>query len=270
MAQLKSIIGSILRDIISAQHEANLYAVSLGECYGKDGKAKGFELPNIMFSDIEMDLRYAVTSADSSQEQSNISYSKFRKFLSTLCTEAARTAITEGISSVLYSNIARNESDKDFFLRLKQDQELYKSFHSFLRKNMKMSFDNGLYESIDNSSGCINEDKVISRLMNTVRSKFLDDSDLYTLFSGADGKELKRQCEENISKALGDIVRKQSEGQNFKRTKDFAQLEVEVNASQLEKLPQSAIQNFRFRFSPAETPITMLDQEEELDDFDMK
>ena len=64
MAQLKSIIGSILRDIIYAQHEANLYTVSLGESYGKDGKAKGFDLPNIMFSDIEMELRYAVTCSD--------------------------------------------------------------------------------------------------------------------------------------------------------------------------------------------------------------
>lgn len=133
-----------------------------------------------------------------------------------------------------------------------------------------MSFDNSLYESIDNSTGSINEEKVVSRLMNTVRSKFLEDSDLYSLFSGSDGKDLKRQCEENILKAIGVLVKKQSEGQTFKRTKDFSQLEVEVNASQLEKLPQSAIQNFRFRFSPAETPITMLDQEEELDDFDMK
>ena len=40
MAQLRSVIGSILRDIVSAQHEANLYSLSLGDSYGKDGKAK--------------------------------------------------------------------------------------------------------------------------------------------------------------------------------------------------------------------------------------
>ena len=34
MAQLSSVIGSILRDIVSAQHEANLYSLSLGDSYG--------------------------------------------------------------------------------------------------------------------------------------------------------------------------------------------------------------------------------------------
>ena len=48
MAQLSSVIGSILRDIVSAQHEANLYSLSLGDSYGKDGKAKDFQLPNVM------------------------------------------------------------------------------------------------------------------------------------------------------------------------------------------------------------------------------
>ena len=58
MAQLSSVIGSILRDIVSAQHEANLYSLSLGDSYGKDGKAKDFQLPNVMVSDMELDLKY--------------------------------------------------------------------------------------------------------------------------------------------------------------------------------------------------------------------
>lgn len=40
MTQLSSVIGSILRDIISAQHEANLYSLALSENYGKDGKVE--------------------------------------------------------------------------------------------------------------------------------------------------------------------------------------------------------------------------------------
>ena len=64
MAQLSSVIGSILRDIVSAQHEANLYSLSLGDSYGKDGKAKDFQLPNVMVSDMELDLKYGVKSAE--------------------------------------------------------------------------------------------------------------------------------------------------------------------------------------------------------------
>ena len=67
MAQLSSVIGSILRDIVSAQHEANLYSLSLGDSYGKDGKAKDFQLPNVMVSDMELDLKYGVKSASESR-----------------------------------------------------------------------------------------------------------------------------------------------------------------------------------------------------------
>jgi len=76
MAQLSSVIGSILRDIVSAQHEANLYSLSLGDSYGKDGKAKDFQLPNVMVSDMELDLKYGVKSASESQQQFNIKYDK--------------------------------------------------------------------------------------------------------------------------------------------------------------------------------------------------
>lgn len=37
MAQLNHILGSVMRDIILAQHEANLYSYVLSEQYGKDG-----------------------------------------------------------------------------------------------------------------------------------------------------------------------------------------------------------------------------------------
>lgn len=44
MAQLSSVIGSILRDIVSAQHEANLYSLSLGDSYGKRRKGERFSI----------------------------------------------------------------------------------------------------------------------------------------------------------------------------------------------------------------------------------
>lgn len=270
MAQLKSIIGSILRDIIYAQHEANLYTVSLGESYGKDGKAKGFDLPNIMFSDIEMELRYAVTGSDDEEEQANISYSKLRKHLGTLCAEASRTAISQCISTVLYSGIERDEEDKAFFLHLKQDKELYSRFHTFLSKNMKNSFDTDLYTMLNTADGTANRTNIVSRLMSVVRSKFLGDTDLSSLFSGADGKALYKQCEDDILKSLEKSVDSWSEGKTFRRSKLYPRIDVEVNSGELEKLPSSAIQTFRFRFRPAETPPTLIDQEEDLDDFDMK
>lgn len=38
MAQLSTIISSILRDMIVAQHEANMYAMSLEDVYKQNGR----------------------------------------------------------------------------------------------------------------------------------------------------------------------------------------------------------------------------------------
>lgn len=94
MAQLSSVIGSILRDIISAQHEANLYSLSLSENYGKDGKVKDFQLPGVFISDMELELKYGVISTNENLEQFNIKYNKFRQFIKSLCEEAAKVAVT--------------------------------------------------------------------------------------------------------------------------------------------------------------------------------
>lgn len=125
MAQLSSVIGSILRDIISAQHEANLYTLSISENYGKDGKAKDFQLPGVFISEMELDLKYGVISSDESHEQFNIKFNKFRGFVRTLCDEAAKTAITSVISTVLDSDIEREEEDKVFFKRLRKETDLF-------------------------------------------------------------------------------------------------------------------------------------------------
>lgn len=270
MAQLSSVIGSILRDIISAQHEANLYSLALSENYGKDGKVKDFQLPGVFISDMELELKYGVLSSDENQEQFNIKYNKFRRFVNSLCTEAAKTAITTAVSTVLESDIHREDEDKLFFTRLKKEAELQRNFRQFLSRNMRDTLGVGLYEAVDRSNGHVVVDVVVRKLMDTVTRKFLDDSDLDSLFAGKDGKELKGTAAENIREALKGLVEKLSEGANFKRVKVFPRLDVAVSADELSKIPEDAIHVFKLKFSPTTCSLTEMDEEEEIDDFDMK
>lgn len=270
MAQLSSVIGSILRDIISAQHEANLYSISLSESYGKDGKTKDFQLPNVAVSDMELELKYAVVSASENQEQYSISYSKFRKFLNELCIEAAKTVITSIVTTILTSDIRREEEDKRFFYHLKQQEALNRKFHSFLSRNMRNAFANNLYESIDAKTGKVQAAIVCAKLMEVVRTKFLNDTDLDNLFSDADGKALKRAADENAQAALDGLVQQLSENANFKRSKTFPRLEVAVTASELEKLPEESIHTFKLKFSPISCSVTEPETEDDLDDFVME
>ncbi len=270
MAQLSSVIGSILRDIISAQHEANLYSLALSENYGKDGKVKDFQLPGVFISDMELELKYGVISSDENQQQFNIKYNKFRRFVKSLCTESAKTAITTAVSTVLSSDIERDEEDLEFFRRLKKEEDLNRNFQSFLSNKMRSSLGNGLYEAVDHSTGAVIVDVVVRKLMDAATRKFLDDRDLDSLFEGNEGKALKETLAANMQEALTGLVEKLSEGMNFKRVKVFPRLDVAVTADELSKMPEEAIHVFKLKFSPTTCNITEIEDEEELDEFDMK
>lgn len=270
MAQLSSVIGSILRDIIIAQHEANLYSLALSESYGKDGKTKDFQLPNVVISDMELELKYGVISVSENQEQQNISYSKFRQFVKELCYEAAKTAVTCVVSAILTSKVRRNEEDKRFFYHLKQEEALNKRFRLFLMRNMRKAFDNNLYEFLDSVTGYVQTEMVVTRLMDVVRRKFLEDTDLNSLFEGIDGQALREDADVMAASALKVLVERLSDGVSFKRIKSFPQLDVAVTAEEVEKMSEDAIHSFKLKFSPAMCSVTSLEEDEELEDFVME
>ena len=95
-----------------------------------------------MVSDMELDLKYGVKSASESQQQFNIKYDKFRQFLKELCEQVARVAISSAVTTVMTSDIERNEGEKHFFERLKKENKLHQEFCTFLSRNMRNSFRN--------------------------------------------------------------------------------------------------------------------------------
>lgn len=270
MAQLSSVIGSILRDIISAQHEANLYSLSLSENYGKDGKIKDFQLPGVVISDMELELKYGVIRSDENLEQFNIKYNKFRQFIKALCSEAAAVTITSAVSSVLGSDIRNDDGGRIFFSRLEKEEELNRNFRNFLSRNMRNAFRSGLYDSVDHNTGEVIVDVTVSKLMDVVARKFLGDSELSSLFKGSDGTELKNNVVEDITNALTGLVKRCAEGKNFKRVKVFPQLDVAVTADELAKMPEDAIHTFKLKFSPIACSVIEQEDDDELEDFDMQ
>ena len=95
MAQLSSVISSILRDYITAQHEANCYVQALAHDYAKDGKLKNFRLPQAMIDGLELDLKYVVQNTGVIKENLLIDYKELYRFLEEILTpQIAKVAIT--------------------------------------------------------------------------------------------------------------------------------------------------------------------------------
>lgn len=62
MVKLKDVIASVLRDVIEAQHEANLLTEALSEEYGKDGLPRHLLVPTVNIGEMEITLKYAIGS----------------------------------------------------------------------------------------------------------------------------------------------------------------------------------------------------------------
>lgn len=62
MVKLKDVIASVLRDVIEAQHEANLLTEALSEEYVEDGLPKHLLVPAVSIGEMEITLKYAIGS----------------------------------------------------------------------------------------------------------------------------------------------------------------------------------------------------------------
>lgn len=270
MAQLHSIIGSILRDIISAQHDANLFSCSLSESYGKEGKTRDFQLPGVVISDMELELKYGVISAEESCEHFNIRIDKVRAFLRELCRDCAKKILASCTATVLDRDTSRPDELKTFFSNLRGNPDVSRQFHMFLSRNMANAFNGFIREAVDQDTGKLMADKVLDRIMLTLRKKFFFDSDLDELFDGTDGAALRDLLMSESERIIRNKIQEESKDENFKRRRSFPQLDVAITSDELAKLPEDAVHSFKFRFSPASCSITSLEDDGWLEDFDMK
>ena len=60
MARLQDVIASVLRDVLSAQHQANLLTESLADQYREAGVMHQLNLPAVTIGDLELSFRFAI------------------------------------------------------------------------------------------------------------------------------------------------------------------------------------------------------------------
>lgn len=68
MAQLKDIVGALLRDIVEGQAIADRRSRELCELYYKDPLLRHFPVPRVKISSIELDLKFAISDAEESAQ----------------------------------------------------------------------------------------------------------------------------------------------------------------------------------------------------------
>lgn len=250
MAQLSTIISSILRDMIVAQHEANMYAMSLEDVYKQNGRLEQFALPTVAVGEVELDLRYGVKSDSAQTEQYEINYPQLRKVAKQVSKDYADEIVksTLPVLQALFPDEGTNSSTK-VLANFAVDDNLKRKYKAFLSrkilKAMQLSF-----TSLIKDDGRINEKVLLECILSVCDDKLLGHEDLQVLFNRPSGEETRKEIRKNLETFLKDLMPKILKDINLKRKRIIPSVDVTLNSEELANLPEECIHTLHFHVSP--------------------
>lgn len=250
MAQLSTIISSILRDMIVAQHEANMYAMSLEDVYKQNGRLEQFALPTVAVGEVELDLRYGVKSDSAQTEQYEINYPQLRKVAKQVSKDYADEIVksTLPVLQALFPDEGTNSSTK-VLANFAVDDNLKRKYKAFLSRKilkvMQLSF-----TSLIKDDGRINEKVLLECILSVCDDKLLGHEDLQVLFNRPSGEETRKEIRKNLETFLKDMMPKILKDINLKRKRIIPSVDVTLNSEELANLPEECIHTLHFHVSP--------------------
>lgn len=250
MAQLSTIISSILRDMIVAQHEANMYAMSLEDVYKQNGRLEQFALPTVAVGEVELDLRYGVKSDSAQTEQYEINYPQLRKVAKQVSKDYAEEIVksTLPVLQALFPDEGTNSSTK-VLANFAVDDNLKRKYKAFLSrkilKAMQLSF-----TSLIKDDGRINEKVLLECILSVCDDKLLGHEDLQVLFNRPSGEETRKEIRKNLETFLKNMMPSLLKDINLKRKRIIPSVDVTLNSEELANLPEECIHTLHFHVSP--------------------
>ena len=248
MAELKDIIDAVLRDTVRAQHQTNMYAQALAESYQQGGKYFGFNVPAAAIGELSLDFRFAVKGDLTYKEEENVNYKNINFLLRKVASECTALLLKTFVKTVK-AKAADYKEEFGFIDTLEQNrpfsERLTKRFSSLLIERSATL--------TDEQSGKPSPDAVTSVVLAVADEQILDHEDLTDLFAKPGNEKLRQaiysEFERVLKKEMDDLIRENSFG-DMKNRHRLGSLDVEMDAEELSKLPESAIQHFHIKVYP--------------------
>ena len=249
MAQLSTIIGSILRDMVYAQHQANMYASTLEEAYRKSGRLEQFAMPAIALGEMELTVRYGITETDKEIEQFEVNYPVLRDNIRHICRAGAKLLIRSALP-ILKTILKNTPKIGDVHIgELDSNPELKLKFSAFLSHKIYIAIQNDPL-AITNDDGTINEEVITNIYVHICEEYLLHHDEIEEIIA--------QHKDDNITEKVTNAVREAAElevpsivaGMNNKRKRMMPSVDVVVGTEELNKLPEEAIHTLHFKVTP--------------------
>lgn len=249
MARLSKIVGSILRDMVAAQHEANMYALGLSPAYRN--RPAGPNPPAVCLGEIELTLHCGFTGKVAAGRQREVDRTAVLRTLRELASETAEAVVASVLATVArYSD--GSEQTIGPLARLNREKKLRRSFIAFLSRSLNERLHDCWAEFIA-SDGSLDNEKLQELILGVADEKVLAHEELEETFAVGAGA-LRKEIRENLQTDIRILLPRLSAGVRPGRWSKYASLDVTVSSEELADLPETSIQTLRLTISPRDLP----------------
>lgn len=260
MAQLSTILSSILRDMIVAQHQANMYAVSLEDVYRKNGRLEKFTLPSIALGEMELDIRYGVLDDSGDTGQQELNYPMLKDLTKEICDQTA-TILTDTLSVELVRLKSDVPAEDNPFMELTRQPKIKRKFRAFLSRKLMKQLQH-VFTQLIGAEGNIRIEEIQKVVASVVSSEIIGHEALDSFFDTPDEESAHTELGNTLQEAVNSVLPTLLAHKNMMRKRLFPSMDVTVNASELEKLPEESIHTLHIRINPKELNLYLNETEE--------
>ena len=251
MTNLRRIVRSILRDVIQAQHDANLYSIELSQEYTSGDNNPGFKIPAAQIGELDIEVKYAIASRNPEDTQrAEVNAREERRFVSKLSDNLSKLILSRVASEVKRSKVSYKENGFGYINEL--------ASHTLMRKYVADSISEALSSNsaLMYSEGAFNCDYIAGKVLKVAEDKVVGHKDIQELFSLPGGDTLRGslidKLDDNIVESVREITNEVSLDSFFKKRSTKHSIPVIVDSDALAKLPPESIQTLHLKIGPQE------------------
>lgn len=256
MARFDKVIGTLLNDIIRAQHEANQYAEQLHNEYQKKGSVKQINLPQAVIGSVELNLNYAVEDALFEYEKFELDYNKLYSFLKDFAYQSAKVVVSIIVSELKPSVTDENCKGLGLWSVLSEEKGIeYRKLLTYTSRKIYSELVT-LNETILDEQGSVQTEPLVSAICSVVDSDLLIQPDIELMFSD-NGHENRERVMTKLSMTLSPFIEQLVVDENFRNKRLVTTADVIVDAKGLEKIPSECIHSMRLNISFPSVPVNV-------------
>ncbi len=253
MAQLSKILGSILRDMVAAQHEANMYALKLSTAYRNQNQATTIGSPAVCLGEMELMLHCGFTGDTVIGEDYEIDQIAVLRTIKELSDQLSEVIISSILSTIV-QNRDNSDSDEGPITLLNREKTLRRNFLTYLSHKLLDYLQQYRAEFIA-LDGTIDEVSLSESVLLISDREFLSNPDIKDVFDNDASGELLNKVKKNLQTSINLLLPRLLEDIHISRPNRYSSMDVIISSDALSKLPDECIQTLRLKISPRDLPF---------------